>query len=162
MPSCGRRQTDATVLLATTATAATTPATTRGTGRATPAVSTESATPTATATAATAASRRTALARDVHRDRTTIERRPVEGLNGTLSLFVGSKLDEAKPTGLTRGSVDHHASRGYLAELGEGLLQLLVHRRVRQVAHIQPVSHYYFISIAWHRIRSDSKVVSVP
>jgi hypothetical protein len=134
------------VLSATAATTTTTAATAAPTRRArgtTAPFATKPATPapatTTTATATTGG--RTPLTGDVHGDGATIERRTIERLNGSLGFLVAPVLDEPEPTRLARCSIDDDASRGYLAELGEGLLQLLVHRRVRQVAHIQPVSH---------------------
>jgi hypothetical protein len=143
---------------ATAAATASTP-TRRPRGAATATLAAEPATTTATAAAATtaaAASGRTPLTSDVYGDG------PVQRLDGALGLFRRPVLDKAEASGLPRCSVDDDASRGDLTELGEGLLQLLVHRRVCQIAHIQPVSHYYSISIAWHRIRSDSEVISAP
>jgi hypothetical protein len=150
---------------ATTATATTTPTwRPRGT---TTTFTTEPATPTAAAptaatTTAATASGRTPLARDVHGDGSPVEGRAVQRLDRTLGLFRRPVFDKAEAAGLPRCSVDDDASRGDLTELGEGFLQLLVHGRVCQIAHIQPVSHYYSISIAWHRIRSDSDVISAP
>jgi hypothetical protein len=140
----------------TAAAALATEATTTAATAATASVPTASASIT-TAAAPTAAARgRTPLTSNVDGDRSAIESRAVQRLDGALGIFVRPILDETKATGLPRGPVDDDASRSYLAELGEGFLKLLVHRRVSQIAHIQPVSHYYSISIAWHRIRSAS------
>jgi hypothetical protein len=132
----------------------------RGTSSAIAAEPTATAATPAAATPATAAAGRTPLASDVHRDRPAVEGRSVERLDGALGLLIRSVLHKAETTRLPCRSIDDHAGRGHFTELGEGLLQLLVHRRVRQVAHIQPVSHYYFISIAWHRIRSRIRMWS--
>lgn len=154
-------------LLTSAATAAATASTPtwrpRGAATATFAAEPATTTPTAAAASATtAASGRTPLTSDVYGDGPPVQGRAVQRLDGALGLFRRPVLDKAEASGLPRCSVDDDASRGDLTELGEGFLQLLVHRRVCQIAHIQPVSHYYSISIAWHRIRSDSKVISAP
>jgi len=120
-------------LLASTATAAaTTTAAPRGAGWASAAVTTE-ATPTTTAaaTATAAATGGTPFPRHVDGDGPTVQAGAVQRLDGALCFLRRAVFHETKTTGLARSAIDDDARRDDLAEFGEGLLQLLIHRRVR-------------------------------
>ena len=121
-------------LLASTATAAATTTAPRGTRRTsatTAAAVTTEAAPAPTASAAPTASGRAPFPRHVDGDGPTVQACAVQRLDGALRFLGRAILHETKTTGLARSAIDDDARRDDLAEFGEGLLQLLIHRRVR-------------------------------
>src|SRR5688572_7058998 len=106
------------------------------------AVATAAEATTATATAATwpaaaAAAAGLALTSLVHDDLATVERLAIHAVD-RLGAFLGRReLDESKPPRTAAHSIDHHESRGDIAELTELVPQRVFGRRIRQVAHVQ-------------------------
>jgi hypothetical protein len=99
----------------------------------------------ATTTTTTTASR-SALASLADADGTPLELAAVQGLDDLVGFIIGAHLDEgeaARPAGVP---VEHNLHLGHvLAPFGEDIAQLCFGSVVRQIAYIQPISHFVLL-----------------
>jgi hypothetical protein len=92
------------------------------------------------ATAATAAALGTLFSL-VDAKGTSVEVRPIHGLDGLLGLSRRAHRHKPEPARLTRCPIGHDVNVGHLADSRERLTNSLTRRRKRQVADIQTRSH---------------------
>lgn len=95
-------------------------------------------------TAATAATTATAAhlsprPRLVHGQPPAVQRRPVQRIDGRISLFVALHLDEPKTTRAPRFAVLQNRNAPHSTKCRKRLLQHLIRRRVRQISHVDPL-----------------------
>lgn len=112
----------ATATALSAATAATTKATTAATAAAAEAAAT------AAAAAATKAAAALSLACDVYGDRAAVDHGSVQVVDGLLRRVRACKLDEPEASTLTGHAVEYDGNRNQLAELREGVAELVLAR----------------------------------
>jgi len=117
------------------------------------------ATPVVKTAAPPAAAAIGAWTRFIDRYRTPLDWLTVESGNGRLGFFLLGHLDKTEASRLAREFVHYDCNRGYLTELGEGLLDILLRRLVRQVSdidiHPSPFLSAFLLPVSSRSRRTD-------
>jgi hypothetical protein len=141
------RAAKATIVAAAAAAVGTTSATATVATTTTTAVATTTTTTTFTAAVATTAFTRGASfcrASFIHHDRAAAKLLAMHAGNSCLGLCIICHLHKAKTFGATCIALHHHACARYRSKRAEGGLQIIVTHRIRQIAHVQSITHLVF------------------